>query len=71
MGDDPPHGTGPGDFPEQGGPSSEKKTYVAALGRKLGVTPLKEMIEEEIWELSLKVVEAYFLRRKTKVIQCY
>ena len=40
MGDDPPYGTGPVDFPEQGGPSSNRKTSVVALGRKLGVTPL-------------------------------
>ena len=44
---------------------------MAALGRKLGVTPLEEMIEEKIWEVGLEVVEAYVLRKKTKVIQCY
>ena len=36
----PPHGTGPGDFPEQGGHLSNRKTSVAASGKKLGVPPL-------------------------------
>ena len=40
MGDYSPHGTGPGDFPEQGDPSSHIKASTAASGRKLGVPPL-------------------------------
>ena len=37
---DPPHGPGPGYFPEKDGPSAQRNTYVAALGWKLGVTPI-------------------------------
>ena len=40
MGDESPHRMGPGDFPEQGGTLSNRKTSAVALGRKLGVTPL-------------------------------
>ena len=40
MGDDPLHGPGPGDFPEQGGPLSHHKKYVAASVQRLGVPPL-------------------------------
>ena len=40
MGDDPPYGPGPGEFPEQGGPSSHHKKSAEASGRRLGVTPL-------------------------------
>ena len=40
MGDYPPHGTGPGDFPEQGGPLSHRKTSGADLGENLVVPPL-------------------------------
>ena len=71
MGDDPLHGPGPGDFPKQGGPSFNRKTSAAASGRNMGVTPLEEVMEEEIWEVGLEVVEAYVLRRKNTVVQCY
>ena len=37
MDDYPPHGPGPGEFPEQGGPSYHIKTAAATSGRKLGV----------------------------------
>ena len=37
---DPPHGLGPGDFPEQGGPSSHINTSTADLLWKLGITLL-------------------------------
>ena len=40
MGDDPPHGLGPGDFLEQGGPSYQRKKSTTALGWKLGITLL-------------------------------
>ena len=40
MGDDPPYGPGPEDFPEQGRPLYHHKKSVAASGRRLGVTPL-------------------------------
>ena len=40
MGDDPPHRTVPGGFPEQGGLSAHRKTPAAALVRKFGVPPL-------------------------------
>ena len=32
---------------------------------------LEEIIDEEMWEVDLEVVEAYVLRRKNMVIQCY
>ena len=40
MGDDPPHGTGHGDFPEQGVLMDHIKTATVALGRELKVPPL-------------------------------
>ena len=40
VGDEPPHGTGPGVFPEQVGPMDDRKTATVASGRKLGVPPL-------------------------------
>ena len=40
FGDNPPHETGPGGFPEKSGPEDHRETDTAALGRKLGVPPL-------------------------------
>ena len=40
VSDDTPHGPGPGDFLEQGGPLDHRNIYVAALRWKLGVPPL-------------------------------
>ena len=40
MGDETPHGPGPGDFPEQGGLMDHINTAMVALGRKLRVPPL-------------------------------
>ena len=37
----------------------------------MGVTPLEEVMEEEIWEVGLELMEAYVLRRKNTVIQYY
>ena len=40
VGDEPPHGLGPGDFPEQGGLMDHRKTATVSLGRKLAIPPL-------------------------------
>ena len=71
MGDETPHGPGPGDFPEQGGLMDHINTAMVALGRKLRVPPLEEVTEEEMWEVGLDVVEAYVSMRKNAVAQCY
>ena len=39
MGDDPPHGPGPGGFPEQGGQADHRETDPKDPGWKLGLTP--------------------------------
>ena len=39
VGNDPPHGPGPWDFPEQGVPVDHRKTSTETLGHKLGVPP--------------------------------
>ena len=40
MGDDPPHGPGPGSFPAPGGSLDHGDKYLAASLSKLGVPPL-------------------------------
>ena len=33
--------------------------------------PLEEAMEDEMWDVGLDMEEAYVLRRKNKVTQCY
>ena len=68
--DDPPKWARTWGFSRTGWPILSQKYSCSSFGAEIGISPppLEEAMEEEMWQVSLKVVEAYFLRRNNTVM---
>ena len=66
VGDNLPHGSGPGGFPEQCGPLDHREAAMSAAVRKLVLHPPSE---EAMREAGLEEVEAYVLRMQNMAVQ--